>query len=230
MSEQTRNQRSREPRFSASLDTPLASRPRWYQRYRPNPEAFGVMTEGVARWMGTPQFLVWMTVFVAIWLGWNTLMPEEWQFDPRSLNFTLLTLMLSLQASYAAPLLLLADNRQADRDRVQAEQDRQRAEQNLADTEYLTREIASLRIALREVATRDFVRSELRDQLEELAQGQEDDDAAPTERGERGDKAARRKRSKTNPDTTTSVMDIIRPRLAEKAAGARAEDADEASS
>lgn len=160
--------KKRELRQPTGLDTPLGSKPKWYQRYRPNPEAFGVASEGLARWMGTPQFLLWMTVFVAVWIGWNTLAPESLQFDPKALNYTLLTLMLSLQASYAAPLLLLADNRQADRDRVQAEQDRQRAEQNLADTEYLTREIASLRIALREVATRDFMRSEIRDLLEEI--------------------------------------------------------------
>ena len=76
--------------------------------------------------------------------------------------------MLSLQASYAAPLILLAQNRQADRDRVAAEQDRQRAERSLAETEYLAREVAALRQALGEVATRDFVRSELRDLLDEL--------------------------------------------------------------
>ncbi len=80
--------------------------------------------------------------------------------------FIFLTLMLSLQASYAAPLILLAQNRQADRDRVALEQDRSRDERNLADTEFLTREVASLRLALREQATRDFVRSELRDLLE----------------------------------------------------------------
>ena len=126
------------------------------------------MTEGFARYMGTPQFLMWMTIFCGVWLAWNSLAPEEMQFDPRSLNFTLLTLMLSLQASYAAPLLLLAQNRQDDRDRVVASEDRKRDQQNLEETQYLTREIASLRIALREVATRDFVRSELRDILEEL--------------------------------------------------------------
>ena len=115
-----------------------------------------------------------MTVFCGVWLGWNTLAPEELQFDPRSLNFTLLTLMLSLQASYAAPLLLLAQNRQDDRDRVVASEDRKRDQQNREETQYLTREIASLRIALREVATRDFVRSELRDILEELKSIQEE--------------------------------------------------------
>ena len=76
--------------------------------------------------------------------------------------------MLSLQASYAAPLILLAQNRQADRDRVALEQDRARDERNLADTEFLTREVAALRIAMRESATRDFVRSELRSLLDEF--------------------------------------------------------------
>lgn len=167
----------REPRRARSnvLDQPREHRPGLLDRIRPNPDAFGRMTEGFARFMGTPQFLLWMTVFVALWLAWNTLAPESAQFDPRALNFTLLTLMLSLQASYAAPLLLLAQNRQDDRDRVTQDEDRRRAQQNLADTEYLTREIASLRIALREVATRDFVRSELRSLLEELLEAQEDD-------------------------------------------------------
>ena len=111
-----------------------------------------------------------MTVFVVVWLVWNTFAPPEPAVRPRCLDFTLLTLILSLQASYAAPLILLAQNRQDDRDRVAFEQDRQRAERNLADTEYLTREVAALRIALREVATRDFVRSELRDVVEGLVE------------------------------------------------------------
>lgn len=131
-------------------------------------DAFGRGAEAFARMMGTPAFLVGMTLFCAVWLTWNSLAPESAQFDPRALNFTLLTLILSLQASYAAPLLLLAQNRQDDRDRVQAEQDRQSNERNHATTDFITREIASLRLALNDVATRDFVRSELRDLLEEL--------------------------------------------------------------
>ncbi|MDO5712563.1 MAG: DUF1003 domain-containing protein, partial [Micrococcales bacterium] len=126
-------------------------------------ERFGVVAEKFARWMGTAQFLIYMSVFVVVWLAWNTFMPQGVQFDPRSLNYTLLTLILSLQASYAAPLILLAQNRQDDRDRVGLEQDRSRDERNLADTEYLTREVAALRIAMREVATRDYLRSELRE-------------------------------------------------------------------
>lgn len=157
-----------------SLDTPLSGRQRILPKFSPNPDAFGHATEGFARFMGTPQFLVYMTVFVLVWLIWNTWAPLAWQFDSRDLGFTLLTLMLSLQASYAAPLLLLAQNRQDDRDRVSLQQDRQRAERNLSDTEYLTRELASLRIALREVATRDYVRTELRSLLEDMLEAQEE--------------------------------------------------------
>ncbi len=131
-------------------------------------DASGRISESIARFLGTPRFIVWLTVFCVVWLAWNTWAPQEVRFDQASNGFTALTLMLSLQASYAAPLILLAQNRQADRDRVQAEQDRQRAERNLADTEFLAREMASLRIALSEVATRDFVRSELRNLLEDL--------------------------------------------------------------
>jgi uncharacterized membrane protein len=151
----------------AGIDTPLDSR-RVIRGPMVDSEAFGRWSEAFARFMGTAWFLVGMTVFVGAWLAWNAFAPADLQFDPRRLNFTLMTLILSLQASYAAPLILLAQNRQADRDRVTAEQDRDRAERALADTEYLAREVAALRIALGEVATRDFVRSELRTLLEEL--------------------------------------------------------------
>ncbi|WP_249204204.1 MULTISPECIES: DUF1003 domain-containing protein [unclassified Brevibacterium] len=149
------------------FEIPRSSRRR-LPSFTVSPETFGRGAEAFARFMGTPAFLVGMTVFCTVWLLWNTLLPEAWQFDPRSLNFTLLTLILSLQASYAAPLILLAENRSTDRDRVEFEHDRQRAERNLADTEYLAREVAALRIAMREVATRDFIRSELKDLLREL--------------------------------------------------------------
>jgi uncharacterized membrane protein len=131
-----------------------------------DPEAFGRWSEGIARFMGTAKFLVYMTFVIALWIGWNTLAPAGWRFDPYT--FTFLTLILSLQASYAAPLILLAQNRQADRDRLAMEEDRRRAQMQKADTEYLSREIASLRIALGEVATRDFLRSELSRVIEEL--------------------------------------------------------------
>ena len=148
------------------LDQPLAKSRRWVPQTTMDPESFGAFAERFARFMGTARFLVWMTVFVAVWLLWNTLAPQPLRFDPYA--FIFLTLMLSLQASYAAPLILLAQNRQDDRDKVQMEQDRARNERNLADTEFLTREVAALRIAMRDMATRDFIRSELRTLLEEL--------------------------------------------------------------
>jgi uncharacterized membrane protein len=110
--------------------------------------------------------LVYMTVFVLAWIGWNTLAPESLRWD--KYPFIFLTLILSLQASYAAPLILLAQNRQADRDRIALNEDRARGDRNIADTEYLTRELASLRIALGDVSTRDYVRSELQDVAKEI--------------------------------------------------------------
>lgn len=146
------------------LRTSLAS---WLRRGGQH-DRMGRFSETFARGMGTPWFLVGMTVFVVAWLGYNTWAPEASQFDPRALNYTLLTLILSLQASYAAPMILLAQNRQDDRDRVQIEQDRQRAERNLNDTEYLAREVVALRLAMRDMASKDFIRAELRALLEEL--------------------------------------------------------------
>ncbi len=148
------------------LDQPQEQRASLLPRMTFTQEAFGVLSENFARFMGTASFLIGMTLFVLVWIVWNVLAPGGLRFD--EFPFIFLTLMLSLQASYAAPLILLAQNRQADRDRVALEQDRARDERNLADTEFLTREVASLRIALREQATRDFVRSELRDLLAEL--------------------------------------------------------------
>jgi len=150
------------------FDTPLASRRTLLPRRTADQDTAGRVSEGIARFLGTPRFLIWLTAFCAIWIAWNTLAPASLRFDSASHGFTALTLMLSLQASYAAPLILLSQNRQDDRDRVIAEQDRRRAERNLADTEYLAREIAALRLALNEVATRDFVRSEVRNLLDEL--------------------------------------------------------------
>jgi uncharacterized membrane protein len=148
------------------LDVPVERRRR-LGRPRYDPDAFGRVSEQIARFLGTGRFIVYMTVFVAVWLTWNTVAPPAAQFDPRATNYTLLTLILSLQASYAAPLILLAQNRQDDRDRVNQEQDRAQTARTREDLEFLTREIASLRIALGEVATRDFVRGELSRLLEE---------------------------------------------------------------
>ena len=159
------------------LDTPKAARRTLIPRFRVDQDAVGKATEGIARFLGTPRFLVYLTVFCAVWIIWNSWGPEGLRFDSAEFGFTALTLMLSLQASYAAPLILLAQNRQDDRDRVQIEQDRQRAERNLADTEYLAREVVALRLAMRDVATKDFIRAELRAVLEELDRRDEDDEA-----------------------------------------------------
>ncbi|WP_370626819.1 DUF1003 domain-containing protein [Salinibacterium sp. ZJ450] len=153
---------------NSRMESPKGLRTPFMARFGGRRDRFGRFTESFARGMGTPWFLIGMTVFCVVWVTWNTLAPTEAQFDPRLLNFTLLTLILSLQASYAAPLLLLAQNRQDDRDRVQIEQDRQRAERNLADTEYLAREVVSLRLAVRDLASKDFIRAELKALLEEL--------------------------------------------------------------
>lgn len=147
------------------LDTPRETR----RSLRPNidAEAFGRLSEKFARFLGTARFLVYMTVFVLSWVTWNSLAPQDLRFD--SYPFIFLTLILSLQASYAAPLILLAQNRQADRDRIALAEDRARNDRSMADTEYLTRELASLRIALGEVATRDFLKDQLGDLAEDLA-------------------------------------------------------------
>ena len=155
-------------KIKSRLDRPISARSRLVPKITIDQERFGRASEAFARAMGTGAFLIGMTVVVAIWLTWNTLAPESAQFDPRATNFTLLTLILSMQASYAAPLILLAQNRQDDRDRVKFEQDRQRAERILADTEYLAREVVALRLAIEDLATKDFVRDELRDLLKEI--------------------------------------------------------------
>lgn len=147
-------------------------------------DRFGRFTEGIARAMGTPWFLLFLTLFVVSWMLYNTFAPERFRFDSLALGFTALTLLLSLQASYAAPLILLAQNRQDDRDRVQIEQDRQRAERNLADTEYLAREVVALRLAMKDLPTKDFLRAELRALLEELeAEPQKGEPEAPSRDG-----------------------------------------------
>ena len=157
-----------------AFDTPLDTRKRWRKR-KSDPDAFGRFAESTARFMGSPRFILYMTVFVIVWVTTNVLLvmfAQKYAWDPYP--FILLNLAFSTQASYSAPLILLAQNRQDDRDRVIAEQDRQNVERNLADTEYLLREIAGLRQSLGEVATRDFVRSELRDVLEELERDSQD--------------------------------------------------------
>ncbi len=169
-------------RGGARLDQPREVRRTLVPTPTYDPEAFGRLSERIARFIGTGRFLVYMTVFVLFWLVWNAV---DWQLRFDNYPFIALTLMLSLQASYAAPLILLAQNRQTDRDRVQYEQDRGRAERNIADTDYLTRELAALRMAVGDVATRDFLRSELRQLLEDIEQRVQPDDRAEPAAGTR---------------------------------------------
>jgi len=147
----------------------------------PDQDRLGRFAERFARFLGTARFLIYMTLFVVVWMGWNYAVPEDLRFD--DYPFIFLTLILSLQASYAAPLILLAQNRQELRDRVVTEQDRQANARGHADMEFLAREVASLRMALGEVATRDFLRSELRDLLDELEERRRTDqpEADPAE-------------------------------------------------
>jgi uncharacterized membrane protein len=153
-----------EPR--TRLDQPRS--PRGLRRPRINSEAFGEWSERVARYFGTARYLAIQTIFVAAWIAINVVWGINYHqshhhgskpFDPYP--FILLNLAFSTQAAYAAPLILLAQNRQADRDRVQYEADREEARESKANLEYLAREIASIRMALGEVVTRDFLRSEL---------------------------------------------------------------------
>ncbi|MGA0010347.1 MAG: DUF1003 domain-containing protein [Candidatus Nanopelagicales bacterium] len=132
-----------------------------------DPEQWGRLSERIARFIGSWKFIAWMTAVIVTWLLWNIFAPDDLKPDPYP--FIFLTLLLSLQASYAAPLILLAQNRQADRDKVQYLEDREMTDRLVADTEYLAREIAALRMALGEVATRDYLRAELRDLAEDIA-------------------------------------------------------------
>jgi uncharacterized membrane protein len=149
----------RTPRLDQPRERGIVVRPTY------DPDRFGRWSESVARFIGSWAFIAWMTVFVTGWIAWNTLAPPDLRPDP--FPFIFLTLLLSLQASYAAPLILLAQNRQSDRDRVQYQEDRMRTEQILADSDYLAREIAAMRLSIGEMTTRDFLRNELRDAIED---------------------------------------------------------------
>jgi uncharacterized membrane protein len=140
------------------LDVPRGQTRRFGSFVRFNPDAVGQFAEGIARFLGTGRFLAVQTLIVLVWIGLNVF-AVRLRWDPYP--FILLNLAFSTQAAYAAPLILLAQNRQADRDRVQAEEDRGRSAQTRADTEYVARELAALRVAIGELATRDFIRSEL---------------------------------------------------------------------
>jgi uncharacterized membrane protein len=151
--------RKRAQRMDQPLDRSRSLRP------SVDTERFGRLSESVARRIGSWAFILWMTIAIILWVGINLAMSDG---APDPFPFIFLTLLLSLQASYAAPLILLAQNRQTDRDRVQFAEDRARTERLLEDSDYLAREIAALRLALGDVATRDYVRGELRDLVDDL--------------------------------------------------------------
>jgi uncharacterized membrane protein len=153
-----------EPSPRGRLDTPLTSRRRF--TFNVDPEAVGNFSESIARFLGTGRYLAVQTVLVIVWIILN-LFAVSLQWDPYP--FILLNLAFSTQAAYAAPLILLAQNRQENRDRVSLDEDRRRALQTKADTEYLARELAALRLAIGEVATRDYLRRELEELREMLA-------------------------------------------------------------
>ena len=186
---------SRRPR----LDQPAEQRGR---RAHYDPDAFGKLSERIARFLGTARFLVYMTVFIVVWIAVNV---TPIAFDPYT--FTFLTLLLSLQASYSAPLILLAQNRQTDRDRVSMEEDRAQNARLMAEVEYLTRELAALRQAVGEIPTRDFLRDQLREVTEEVAGRSGEaaglllyDRAGRERREERERRAERKRRTKQSRD------------------------------
>lgn len=179
--DQPRERRRRLPRFDA--------------------DAFGRGSESVAQFLGTGNFILIQTVIVIIWVSLNVF-AVQLRWDPYP--FILLNLAFSTQAAYAAPLILLAQNRQADRDRISLEEDRQRALAAKAETEYLARELAALRLALNEVATREYLRSELRSLVEDLREPPE----AESDPGRQGTDGRRRVTSESRRDS-----DGRRPRV-----------------
>ncbi|MGV0849544.1 DUF1003 domain-containing protein [Mycolicibacterium phlei] len=166
------------------LDTP---RTRRRFNFNLDSEAVGRFSEAIARFLGTGRFLAWQTIVVVVWISLN-LFAVGLRWDPYP--FILLNLAFSTQAAYAAPLILLAQNRQENRDRVALDEDRRRALQTKADTEYLARELAALRLAVGEVVTRDYLRRELEELREMLTQMQ----AATTDPTDDGEAAERRGR------------------------------------
>ncbi|MVA76177.1 DUF1003 domain-containing protein [Auraticoccus sp. F435] len=194
------------PSSAERLNTPGRRRPALLPRWRVDPDAFGQFAEGFARFMGTARFLAWMTVIIVVWLVLNVVGGDR---APDPFPFIFLTLLLSLQASYAAPLILLAQNRQEARDRISIEADRRQAAQSRADMDFLAREIAGLRMNVGELATREFIRSEIRNELRALLAELEDDEdgeeapprrpdrrpRTPGERARPGDSAGARERA-----------------------------------
>ncbi|MFE3293209.1 DUF1003 domain-containing protein [Rhodococcus sp. NPDC059234] len=161
------------PSARARLDTPRGG---WRPVFNIDVEAVGRVSESIARFLGTGKYLVIQTVVVIVWIALNiTAVGLQWDPYP----FILLNLAFSTQAAYAAPLILLAQNRQENRDRVSLEEDRARAEQTKADTEFLARELASLRLAVGEVATRDYLRREL-EEIKSLLAERDDEELRPS--------------------------------------------------
>lgn len=191
------------PSSAERLNTPGPLRRRLIPRLRVDNDSFGAFAEGFARFMGTARFLAWMTVIIVVWIVGNVLAGAE--NAPDYFPFIFLTLLLSLQASYAAPLILLAQNRQEARDRITAEADRRQAAQARADTDYLAREIASLRMSVGELATRDFIRNEIRGELRALLAELDDEDGGEPPRETNQRRPERRPAERRRPRTGTSV-------------------------
>jgi uncharacterized membrane protein len=168
-----------EPFPQRRLDQPQLGR----RRFELDPDMFARLSERVARFLGTGRYLAIQTVIVIVWIALNLVLVGVYRWDPYP--FILLNLAFSTQAAYAAPLILLAQNRQDDRDRVSLDEDRSRAERTKADTEYLARELAALRIALGEVVTRDYLRGELDRIVERLGALPEPGTAGPADGAER---------------------------------------------
>jgi uncharacterized membrane protein len=154
---------ARAEREADRLNTPGRRKRSMLPRVKLDRDAFGRFAEGFARFMGTARFLAYMTLFVVLWVTFNIVGLFGLKWDPYP--FILLNLFFSTQASYAAPLILLAQNRQEARDRVAVERDREQTAQSRADMDFVAREIAGLRMSVGELATRDFVRAELRAEL-----------------------------------------------------------------
>jgi uncharacterized membrane protein len=170
-----------------------------------DPDAFGRLSERIARFLGTGKFLVAQSAVIVVWVLWNVVVPKSARFDAYPFQF--LTLVLSLQAAYAAPLILLAQNRQDDRDRANLAQDRDQNAMLTADAEYLTREVASLRVALGDVVTRDFLRAELRSLLEEFSSSNGDsgrDDRSDRPKGKRKREREAKRPAEVDPGSGSS--------------------------
>lgn len=177
------------------LDQPLVGR----RRFEVDPDGFARASERIARFLGTGRFLAVQSVIVIAWIALNLI---AWQIRWDPYPFILLNLAFSTQAAYAAPLILLAQNRQDDRDRIALEEDRRRAERTKADTEYLARELAALRLAVGEMASRDYLRGEIEklagplQQIQDALDGQVPADSARRPDRRRPDKQARERKDR----------------------------------